>query len=815
MTPPFRMSAFPRFALASALVCMPSLLCAAPVDYLRDVRPILATNCFQCHGAKVQKGNLRVDTVAALLKGGDEGPSIVAGKSDDSLLVRAVIGAEGVAKMPFKGPGLSAAQVATIKSWIDAGAKAPEKEVPDDGRGSKTHWAFVAPVRSIVPALKDATGARNAIDLFVRAKLEDVGLVPAPEADRATLIRRMSLDLTGLPPSLAEVDAYVNDTAPDADTRLIERLLASPAYGERWGRHWLDVARYADSNGYSIDAPREIWKYRDWVIDAINRDLPFDRFAIEQLAGDMLPDATQSNKIATGFHRNTQINQEGGVDPEQFRVEAVSDRVNTTGVAFLGLTIGCCRCHDHKYDPLTQNEYYRLFAFFNNCDEPTLAVAPPDRVAKKEEIRKKVEELEASLKLDEVRVLGSIPDAERETHRDIYVIHNLDPLQRTDRQKVTINRFISGREPALKPKVTELNKLKSSEPKFASTMVVAERKTPRATHIMVGGDFTRLGARVEPGVPAALPPLASSTPNRLDFARWLVDTKNPLTARVAVNRVWQAYFGKGLVETENDFGTQGSPPTHPELLDWLASEFMARGWSLKELHRSIVSSATYRQSSRIQNRQREVDPTNRLLSRQNRFRLEAEAIRDAALTASGLLARKIGGPGVRPPQPDGVFKFTQVKREWFADTGPDRFRRGLYTYFWRAAPHPALLVFDAPDAFATCTRRIRSNNPLQALTLLNDPAFIELSSGLAKRAIAQGPTDDAGRLAFVFRLCLGRSPTEAEAERLATFLAAQRAEFAADAPAVKQLTDASDPETAAWIAVARVLFNLDEFITRE
>ncbi|HTK78525.1 MAG TPA: DUF1549 domain-containing protein, partial [Gemmataceae bacterium] len=420
---------------------------AAPPDYLKEVKPLLAKNCFQCHGLKAQKGGLRVDTLKAILAGGDSGPAVVPGKSGESPLIAAVSGAEGVTRMPLKKPPLPPPQIAILKAWIDAGATVPANDPPDDGRQGATHWAFVPPVRPNLPPLPDGRGSdriHNPIDTFVLANLRAAGLDLAAEADRVTLLRRVSLDLTGLPPTPEEVSAFLADARPGAYERVVDRLLASPAYGERWARHWLDLARYADSNGYSIDAPREIWAFRDYVINALNRDLPFDQFTIEQIAGDMLPDATLDQKVATGFHRNTQINQEGGVDPEQFRVEAVSDRVSTTGTVWLGLTLGCCRCHDHKYDPVTQKEFYQLFAFLNNCDEPNLPIASANQAAEKERVTQRLAKLEDEIKAEEVRILEGIPEDDREKYRDYFVIHNLRPDQRSDEQKPTIFKFISG-----------------------------------------------------------------------------------------------------------------------------------------------------------------------------------------------------------------------------------------------------------------------------------------------------------------------------------------------------------------------------------
>jgi hypothetical protein len=766
-------------AILSAAGLLLAGLAAAPppaVDYTRDIQPILTRSCVTCHGPQKQRNGLRLDTAAGLFQGGNSGPPVVPGDSSGSQLYQLITSTKNLV-MPPKGPRLPAADIERIRVWIDQGARLPAEA--SQALGSKvTHWSFQPVRRPPVPSGAVGrignpsyhAGSRNPIDAFILTRLEQERLQPSPEADRVTLLRRLALDLTGLPPTPEEIDSFVRDPRPDAYERQVDRLLASPHYGERWGRHWLDLARYADSNGYSIDSPRTIWPYRDWVIAALNRDLPFDRFTIEQLAGDLLPAATRDQKIATGFHRNTLINEEGGIDPEQFRVEAVVDRVNTTGAVWLALTVGCCQCHSHKFDPLTQREYYQLFAFFNSQDEPSLPLGIPDP--------------------NPVRRLGK------------------------------------GRE--------------------LTTMILQERRTPRATHLLKGGDFTRPGALVSPGTPAVLPPLGKpgygGTPNRLDLARWLVDPGNPLTARVAVNRIWGHYFGLGLVETENDFGTRGTPPSHPELLDWLAAEFMApsppsvpprtedngRAWSLKALHRLIVTSATYRQSSQSRPDLETIDPRNRLLARQARLRLEAEVVRDVALTASGLLDCRMGGPSVYPPQPAGVSQFTQVERVWKANTDSERYRRGMYTWFWRSAPHPALITFDAPDAGTACTRRNRSNTPLQALTLLNDAGFTEYAYGLAARILRDGRVTEEEQVRHGFRLCLGREPSEAEAKRLAAFLAKQRRHYTANPEQTRTLLDGGGPAgrllseipgepapRAALVLLSRVLLNLDEFITRE
>ena len=776
-------------------------------DYARVVKPILARHCVSCHGADRAKASLRLDTAALAIEGGDAGPAIVAGKARESLVYLALVGQGDVERMPYKRPPLAEAEVEAIRAWIDAGAPIPADEVPSI---TPTHWSFIPPRRPAPPEVRDAGRVRDPIDRFIRAPLERDGIAPSPEADRVTLLRRVSLDLIGLPPTLPEVDAYLADGSPGAYEKVVDRLLASPHFGERWARPWLDLARYADSNGYSIDAPRSIWKYRDWVIDALNRDLPFDEFAIEQLAGDLLPDSTLDQKVATGFHRNTPINQEGGIDPEQFRVESIIDRVNTTGTAFLGLTVGCCQCHDHKYDPISQREYFQLFAFFNDCDEPDLPLATPEDLAREERV-----EAEVARHLDEARHLdpklldaqkgweASLDMAGRQKQSEaVRNAMNLPHEGRSDDERKVVFEAFADQAPAAKALRQAVAAIRRSGPRIVTTMVVRERSKPRDTRLLIKGDFTRPGDPVAPGVPKVLPPLASTAgrANRLDLARWLVDPANPLTARVAVNRIWQAYFGRGLVETENDFGTQGSPPTHPELLDWLASDFVESGWRVKAIHRRIVTSATYRQASLVRSDLAQVDADNRRLARQSRLRLEAELIRDASLMASGLLTPAVGGPSVFPPQPDGVMALGQVRRDWHASDGPDRFRRGLYTYFWRATPHPSLVVFDAPDATRACTRRMRSNTPLQALTLLNDRSSIEFAEALAARVLRDGPADDSGRLASAFRLALTRTPTERELGRLIALLDDARS---------------ADPGPGAWITVARVLLNLDEFITRE
>jgi hypothetical protein len=738
--------------------------------YESTIRPILRTNCMACHSEKTLNSGLSLETQESILRGGNRG-------AGTHILVDAVK-QTGDLKMP-PGRKLKDEQIAALEKWVKDGLPMPA-ELLKSKRPGADHWSFQAPKRVPPPVVKHTDWVKNPIDHFVLAKLEKAGLAPSPEAPRAMLLRRVSLDLIGLPPTQAELDAFLADTTPQAYERAVDRLLASPHYGERWGRLWLDLARYADSDGYTIDAPREIWKYRDYVIDAHNQDMPFDQFVIEQFAGDLLPNPTTSQLVATGFHRNTPSNYEGGIDFEQYRVEAVADRVQTTGSVFLGLTLGCARCHDHKYDPVSQREFYQFFAFLNNVDEvdkeadrkdfnkPFLPIGSPEELKRYGAWEKQVELLESELNAYKESIAGE-------------------------------GQIL---DPAVQERQRNINQLRKQMPKVTRTLIMRELAKPRQSYIHLGGDFMRKGANVEPGVLAVLPPLPEGVPrNRLALAKWMVQKNNPLTARVTANRIWQKYFGKGIVDTENDFGVMGEKPTHPELLDWLALEFMDRGWSQKALHKAIVMSATYRQSSQVRPDAKQVDPENRLLAHQNRLRLDAELVRDSALVASGLFAAKVGGPSVYPPLPPGANSVTQVKREWKTSEGADRYRRGVYTYFQRSAPHPGLILFDAPDATVTCTRRIRSNSPLQALTLLNDEAYFEFAQALAARILGAQAADDAQRLKVGFVHVLNREPATAEQSRLLRLLSAQR--------------DAKKDDKAAWTALSRVLLNLDEFMTRE
>ncbi|WP_235905148.1 DUF1553 domain-containing protein [Tautonia marina] len=726
-----------------------------PIDFQADIQPIFSARCVSCHGPEAQKSGLRLDSREAMLTGGDLGSSIEAGNSAESLLIHKVTGFEGESVMPPSGDPLSDLEIGLLRAWIDQGAPGERSESSSPTlRRTSNHWAFQPIERPEPPAVADKSWVRNPIDAFILDRLEREGIAPSPEADRATLIRRLSLDLLGIPPTPEEVDAFVQDPASNAVETLVDRLLSSPHYGERWGRHWLDLARYADSDGYEKDNPRpEAFRFRDWVINALNSDLPFDRFTIEQLAGDLLPDASLEQRTAAGFHRNTLTNTEGGVDQEEFRIAAVVDRVNTTGTVWLGLTVGCAQCHTHKYDPITQREYYQLFAFFNASDEENLPLEPP------------------------------APD---------------DSSEETDKPKA-------------KAPVPHIRTFREPPP-----------ESRRSTHILIRGDFLRPGESVDPETFEVLPPMApdGDDPDRLDLAQWLVDPENPLTARVTVNRVWFHLFGRALVPTMDDFGIQGEPPSHPELLDWLASEFQRLGWSQKSLIRTIVLSATYRQASASRPELDDRDPQNVWLARQNRVRLEAEAIRDASLAVAGLLSTKVGGPSVFPPQPPGISDLTYARSaRWQESSGEDRYRRGLYTFFRRTSPYPMLTTFDAPDANVCAVGRETSNTPLQALTLLNDAVFVECARSLALRVARESEDETVAR---AFRLALGRAPSSDEQQILESLYQEFLADFRDDPEAVSKLLGATSvpddlpsEQVAALTATARVLLNLDEFMTRE
>jgi mono/diheme cytochrome c family protein len=1003
----------------------------AAVDFTREIEPILIRRCSECHGPDMQKAGLRLDTRAFALTPAKSGTVVlVPGQPDASALLLRVLSDDPDEVMPPKGPRLTPEEVASLRRWIAAGAVWPEIN-------PLSHWSFQPPQRPTPPQVANgSTPIHNDIDRFILDRLSREGLSMRPEADRTTLIRRASLDLTGLPPTWTEVESFLNDTSPHAWEKVIDRLLASPHYGEHMARGWLDLARYADSNGYQVDLARSIWPYRDWVISAFNNNLPFDQFTIEQIAGDLLPDPTPDQRIATGFNRNTKINDEGGGDDEEYRTKAVKDRVATVGTAWLGLTLNCAECHTHKYDPITHDEYYQLYAVFNNTTDggnysvaPTLEVPRPDLSQTEqfvsqqlESVRRELDQTHAALAATQARwenalaakgdvwiplqlsnpistggssytnlpdgsllatgvnpiydtitveaetdltgitavLLEVLPDPslpkngpgrwgqtgnfildefslaatprtgpapaitqlpfasatanwEQQYYRAEHAVDSnpktgwaigprfgqrhfliarlADPAGFTGGSRLTfkfdhyhgsshcIGRFrisVTTEKDAtlLWPLDTEVRnhlatapgartaeqsaallaahressdtvrhlqreiiRLEQKSRQLASqkfnTLVLQERPAdkPRPNYVHLRGDFLSRGREVSPGVPAVFHPLPPDQPvNRLTLARWIVDPRNPLTTRVTVNRFWERAFGTGLVMTSEDFGRQGEPPSHPELLDWLATEFLRTDWNVKAMHKLILMSATYRQDAGADALRLEKDPYNRLLSRGPRFRMDAEMIRDHALAVSGLLNPKIGGPSVHPVQIPNLWKEIGFLRpeigmdEWPLSEGPDLYRRGVYTFWRRVCTYPTFATFDAPSRDVCVARRPRTNTPLQALAALNEPTLLEAARVFAQRILAEGGSSDAARVDFAFRSCLGRKPTPAEKQRLTTFVQQQLQSFSTDLASAKELiavgsapipSDTDPRPLASWMMLANVLFNLDETITKE
>ncbi|MGE0378141.1 MAG: PSD1 and planctomycete cytochrome C domain-containing protein, partial [Planctomycetaceae bacterium] len=1012
------------------------LAAADPVDFSKDIGSILAARCYECHGAETRESGLRLDRKSPALAGGDSGQVILPGDSAGSPLLQRITSEDPAKRMPPEGEPLTEDEIARLKAWIDAGAEWPDGI--DGPKEQSDHWAY-QPIRRREPPRSTTAGrAANPIDAFVLSRLTERQIEPSPLADRYTLIKRLYYDLLGLPPDPAAVDAFVEDTAPDAYERLVDELLRSPHFGERWGRHWLDTARYADSDGYEKDNPRyNAWKYRDWVIDAVNNDMPFDQFTIEQLAGDLLPGATSGQLLATAFNRQTLTNTEGGTDQEQWRVEAVFDRVETLGTAWLGLTVGCARCHSHKYDEITQREYYQLFAFFNNGDEvntslPSSQDASQRYLGQKAEFDRKLAEVEQPLNdakealrpnldawvqaqqqriaaasaspatfhpLDVLSVAsesgatlvvqedGSVLASGERPPKDVYVItatldsaitglklevladeslpnkgpgradtgnfvlsqiaadvrsrsdehaepqslrfvaaradHSQDKYpvadaigklndsngwaiatqqgqnheavfafaepaapgdsgpatltirlhqqygraphtigrfrlsamtgidpdllelpenvrkilavaqeERTDQQTSELFDYFAGLDAhvqKLQVAVDQYNKTAPFNPHMTVAVLQERTQDRRRTHVLKRGDFLQPLGLVDASPLEILHAFATrdsdAGPDRLDLAHWLVAQDNPLTARVAVNHIWAHLFGRGLVKTVNDFGVRGEAPTHPELLDWLASEFMRLGWSRKQLVKTILLSSTYRQSSAHRSELAEVDAENTLLYRQNRFRVEAEIVRDLHLAASGLLQRRIGGPSVFPELPSDIAALSYANNfKWGASDWNDRpdkphgiapkddiYRRGMYTFFKRTAAHPTLVAFDCPDANMTCVERRTSNTPLQALTTLNNTVFLGASRALVRRVLSEVNTNDAARLEHAFRLCVARPPSNAELGSLLTLLGDARSYYAAHADEADTFAgealppETSAPETAAWTATARIV----------
>lgn len=851
---------FPRLTLLAAAVGGWPALSEAAVDFNREIRPILSENCFACHGfdEKERKGGLRLDEREAALRPAESGAAaIVPHRAGESELIRRLtLAAEDDEHMPpaKTGKKLSPAQIEKLKQWIDEGA------------GYQAHWSFVPPVRPEVPAVAAASGPGQEIDRFIRARLEREGLTPSPEATRETLIRRVTLDLTGLPPTLEEIDAFLGDTAPGAWERVVDRLLASPRYGERMAVDWLDAARFADTHGFHLDSGRDMTPWRDWVIAAFNENKPFDRFTVEQLAGDILADRGGAGedealamRVASGFNRNHMINYEGGAIAEEYLHAYLVDRVNTTTTVWLGLTFACAQCHDHKYDPVSQKEFYRMYAFFNGVPEagldgnagnakPVLAVPTAEEKRRLAELDARIRQAEERVQSEEAalpplqaawesqwrdrppaspnekekpivellsRPAGSLNDAERGQLAAYYREHQAPEryraasaaLSEVRRERDTLNKSVR------------------------TTMVMAEMETPRETFVHLRGAYDQRGERVEPGVPASLPPLDDAArPDRLALARWLVSPGHPLTARVTVNRFWQQYFGTGLVKTAEDFGSQGEWPSHPELLDWLATEFISSGWDVKALQKRIVMSATYRQASRMSPESFERDPENRLLARGPRFRLKAEFIRDQALALAGLLGTEIGGKSVNPYQPGDLWGELSQRSDsanfsaqfFVQSTGADLYRRSLYTFWKRTSPPPQMATLDAPDREVCTVRRPSTNTPLQALVLMNDPTYIEASRKFAERLMREDADDDA-RLHRAFRTATGRVAGERELDVLRPLWADQLARYRTRPEAAQALVRVGEaphdpaldlPALAAWTMLVSTLLNLDETLTK-
>ena len=960
------MRIFPRIVLISTAAAATCLAAAEePIRYSRDVARILSNNCFACHGPdeNERKGGLRLDTyegATAQLRSGNT--AIVPGDPDAGTLLERILTHDPDDRMPppDKGAALPEKSIAILREWIAQGAN------------YETHWSFEKPERPEPPAVSGEP--RSPIDQFVQARLEQEGLMPNPEASREVWLRRVSLDLTGLPPTREEREAFLADTESGAYERVVDGLLASPHFGERWAQMWLDIARYADTKGYEADRPRTIWPYRDWVIDALNDDMPFDQFTAEQLAGDLLPDPTLEQRIATAFHRNTMTNDEGGTDNEEFRTAAVVDRVNTTMEAWMGITMACAQCHTHKYDPITIREYYQVFDFFNqSADADTFPVESPVLRTPSEEHQVKMDALRdesrdarrvlknavdpggtrtkaeefvwgswyqlgpirctdyntalhtdfvpegpvdlASRRLDESIYWQGAPDivdgqvyavteensayyfyrtievprttaaelsfgsddglrvwlngaliAESDEPRGAaadqnvvmagllpgvntllvkvvnggaggglyFALKNADhppalgellasnPDDRTEEQRAAFEQYQEAR--ALVARLDqEKQRLESSIPEIPVMEDLPEDQR-RVTRIFERGSFLNPGDEVSAEVPQVFHEFPEDAPrNRLGLAQWLVSEENPLTARVMVNRVWERLFGNGIVASQEDFGTQGEWPTHPELLDWLAVEYMDQGWSLKKLCKTITLSGTYRQSSAATPEKLEKDQYNRWYSRGPRFRLPAELIRDQALRVAGLLSDKMHGPPVMPPQPDGVWQIVYSGDQWRNSKGEDRYRRGLYTYWRRTSPYPSMMAFDATSREVCTVKRTRTNTPLQALVTLNDPVYVEAAQALARRAVEEGGVSMRRRAQWLFTTALGRVPSRDELDALLTLYRAEHAHFREDEEAalamatkpIGPLPEDEDAHTlAAWTVVGNAVMNTDEFLSK-
>jgi hypothetical protein len=731
-----------------------TLSCADSPDFVRDVQPILRDTCYSCHGEKKQKGSLRLDSKPLAMQGGTSGISIKPGDSKNSYFMQRIRGEGDETQMPEKADPLTKEQIAILTAWIDAGAPWPETASVQDATLAK-HWAYEKPIRPAIPTIKNNDWIKTPIDAFILDQLNRQNIKPTASASKESLIRRLSLDIIGLPPTPDEVAAFVSNNSDNAYDELVDRLLASPHYGERWARLWLDLARYADTDGFNFDYQRVMWPWRDWVINAFNKDMPYDQFTIEQLAGDLLPNATQEQKIASGFHRNTMVNSEGGVDKDEANWENLIDRTNTTAAVWLASTFGCAQCHNHKYDPFSQRDYYAFLAYFDNAEEVSLT-------------------------------LGNENGNENDKGDD--------------------NENNKGKD-------------KGKKKKLATLIFKEKNNAIPETHLRVRGAYVSKGEVVKAATPGFLPVPDPSWPiNRLGLARWLMADNQPLTARVMVNRIWETYFGRGLVATSEDFGTQGEKPSHPELLDWLSVEFRESGWSLKKLHRLIVTSNMYRQSSYLTPQALERDPSNQWLARAPRYRLEAELLRDNALVISGLFSSTIGGPSVYPPGPEDLGRINTNKEniKWTTSTGTDAFRRGLYTFWRRTSPYATFTTFDAPSREFCTLKRSRSNTPMQALSALNDPAFWQAAQALGQLMANHAGPKVEDRLRYGLQRCIARTPTDNQIKDLVQAFEKELTIFTQDKKATSTICGGSgDASLAAYIMLANVFLNLDETITRE
>jgi hypothetical protein len=808
-----------------------SLEARPTVDFDREIRPILSENCFACHGPDEgpRKAGLRLDIREGVLAEKDGVTAVVPGQSEASAVIQRVLShdPDEVMPPPKSGQRLTSQQVEKLRQWIDQGADWRE------------HWAFATPVRPVLPAVSDPAWVQNPIDAFVRRRLDQEPLTPQAEADPRTLIRRLSLDLRGLPPSPEEVEAFLADQKADAYEALVDRLLASPHYGERMAQMWLDLARFADSDGYHDDTPRSMWRFRDYVIHAFNANKPFDQFTVEQLAGDLLPHATVEQRMASAFHRNGPTSSEGGADAKEYAAKYAVDRVNTTASTWLGVTLQCAECHDHKYDPFTTREYYQLLAFFNqvpeNVLERTLHVAPvmaaptPEQEAELAALTRQTEVLEQQWAA--AASASAPPEHEPEPELGPGSASASAPLEAADGVDANAADAANANE-TIGTQLEAVRKARDAlAGAFPTLRVMADVPEPRPTYILVRGDYRTLGDQVWPGVPAALGKLPDGlNPNRLALARWLTQPQHPLTARVMVNRLWQMIFGTGLVKTSEEFGSQGERPSHPELLDWLAVEFVESGWNVKHMLKLIVTSATFRQSSKIAPGLLELDPENRLLARGARFRLPAETVRDNALAIAGLLdrARAVGGPSVKPYQPGDLWREfaygDSADKTYVRDRGPDLYRRSVYTFWKRSILYPSYAVFDAPNREVCTARRPVTNTPLQAYVLLNDESFVEAARVLAQKVTAEPREDFPKQLDRAFLLALARRPLAAEATAMENLYSDVLAEYRGRPEAAAQLLAVGDfplvagadtASLAAWTCVANAILNFDETITKE